>query len=73
MRKLDRSIVLSARWGSKKGRRTGIDFAIAPRDAGIDRGGQIELGHISPAHPVPDESVKPKSGPQAETLTTADI
>ena len=47
MRELDRSVVLSAQWGSKKGRGTGIDFAIAPRDAGVDRDGQNELGHIS--------------------------
>ena len=37
MWELDHSIVLSARWGSKKGRGTGIDFVIASRDAGRDR------------------------------------
>ena len=30
---------------SEKGRGTGIEFAIAPRDAGVDRDGKIELGH----------------------------
>ena len=32
---------------SKKGRGTGIDFATTSRDAGVDCGEQIELGHNS--------------------------
>ncbi len=32
---------------SKKGQGTGIDFATTSRNAGVDCGGQIELGHIS--------------------------
>ena len=42
-----RVYVLAPPSRSEKGRGTGTEFAIALRDAGVDRGGEIELGHIS--------------------------
>ena len=42
-----RAHVLAPPSQSEKGRGTGIEFAIAPHDAGVDRDSQIELGHTS--------------------------